>query len=1805
MYKKILVLLFVLSCLFFISCGDKKIKKIELSQEEVEFLIDEVDISSISIKIYNSNDKVETIKLTENYIKNDDLEKLKTVGKHNITVVYEGKEVTLDLTIHKLGDWITNEASCEDNGLMYRECEKCKKIIEQKEIPSIGHNYDKWTSNNDGTHSRVCINDDSHIEKQDCNFGEWEIVKEAEPFIDGEEKRVCKDCLYEEKRVVSATHKHEYDNLFTVDKEPTCTEDGLKSKHCLKDNCTSVSEETIIKALGHAFSEVTYDWNSDYSELIASRKCDRNCHYEEDESVLTSYRVVFKSTCTEKGMGQYTSEAFQNDAFDVQIIQVELKELGHDIITHQAKEATCLEAGNDAYETCSRCQYSTYNEIKPLGHKEVIDHKVNPTCTKEGLTEGKHCSVCGDVIVKQNVIEKEEHKYEIEVTEPSCLSSGVTNSKCIVCDNIRKEEWKPIEFDVVYTNYYDYDVNKYYYWINVHNIRGGKIIYDNGDLVQNEYNVSIYHIKTGEYMFNGTIKEGNNVPCIYYSWTESYSYYNIIVDDGYGSYVYSSNYYNQTPICIANERMNHEEVIEAGVSPTCLETGLTEGSHCERCKEVLKEQEVIDALGHKEVIDEKVLPTCLETGLTEGSHCERCDEVFKAQEVIDALGHKEVIDEKVLPTCLETGLTEGIHCERCNEIFKAQEVIDALGHNYKEAYEWNNRNCTIQLVCDNDNSHKIISDMKMTYETIKEPTYDEEGLICCYGSFTYENITYSTSKEIILEILKYEVIYKDVDILEVAYVKKNDKINNFLDIKKEGYIFSGWLLEGIEYNFDKPVNRDMILEASWEKIETGTDGLVYKLNDDKQSYYVKEYNGTDTYVEIPNGFNGLPVTSVDSFAFYKKNIVSITLSKHIKEIGVSAFADCNNLENVYYKGTIDNWCEISFSLAESNPIYHAEYFYLLNDDNTYSEVTKIEFSDNVEKIKKYSFAGFNNLAEVVISDSVKSVDSYAFSYCDSLIRFSFPSETKTFNDFVFYKTNNIDDVYYKGTIEDWCNIEFIDELSSPMNKGAKFNIINEEKEYEELTKLYIPNSVERIKDFSFVGFENITELVIPSTIESIGQYAFSSCTNLTEISVDKSVKSIGSFAFYRTNNIYKVYYNGGLEDWCTITFANVGSTFSVNEGLYLYEDGVYTKPVNIVIPESITTINDYAFKSIKSLKTVKIPYSVTSIGENAFAFTDLDYIFIPNSVIEIKDDAFGSVYPEIIYCEVDSKPEGWHNRWNNNLDVVWGYSKDFTQGILYYLNTDKQSYFVDSFIGLDKDIVIADYYNGLPVTRIDYAAFLEKDIESVIIPDTIIEIGQFAFDGCANLQKVRMSNNLTLIDKYAFRYCTSLNDITITKNVEIVGSFAFAFSYNLTIYCEVDSEPNGWSAYWNYSDLKVVWGLNYQDHTHDYKITVIEPTCSEDGYTRYLCICTDEYKLDVKPKLGHIKVIDEFVEATCTQSGLTEGSHCERCSEVFIAQEEIEQLDHNFETKKCSCGLHILNAAVEAYDLSVNNDGSIKGYLVEINTGKKIYIFGNGEIKNYNLGKSVFADKEDITEIYISKGITSIGEFVFYACDSHVKQLEIPSTVKHIKKYAFTFLDIDELILNEGLQNIENDAFYSSNIKELNLPNSLEYIGDGAFTLCEIKTLSIPANVSHIGEGIIEHTKVVSIEVSAKNKKFIVQGNTLINTETKEIVAGCAYSDISKATKANCIGVNAFAGQELVNLIIPRNIKKIGEFAFSGCTKLEKVVIPSSVMEISRNAFYLCKNATIYCEAPSKPTDWNKAWVEDSVPVIWGYTGDN
>ena len=293
-------------------------------------------------------------------------------------------------------------------------------------------------------------------------------------------------------------------------------------------------------------------------------------------------------------------------------------------------------------------------------HVEEIIPAVVPTCTETGLTEGKKCSLCGEILVKQLVLSALGHDVAVlEAVAPTCTEDGKTEgSYCKRCLEVLvpQQAVPALGHNPVTDAAVEPDC------VNTGKTEGSHCSRCQTVLIPQEVIPALGHIEVIDAAVAPTCTETG-------------------LTEGKHCSRCSQVLVAQTVV----DALGHDEVIDsAAVEPTCTETGLTKASHCGRCDAVLAIQEVVPALGHVEIIDEAKEPTCVDTGLTEGKHCDRCAEVLIAQEEIPALGHKSVVDAYLAPTCEETGLTEGSHCEVCEEILVAQEEIPALGHTYED-----------------------------------------------------------------------------------------------------------------------------------------------------------------------------------------------------------------------------------------------------------------------------------------------------------------------------------------------------------------------------------------------------------------------------------------------------------------------------------------------------------------------------------------------------------------------------------------------------------------------------------------------------------------------------------------------------------------------------------------------------------------------------------------------------------------------------------------------------------------------------------------------------------------------------------------------------------------------------------------------------------------------------------------------------------------------------------------------------------------------------------------------------------------
>ena len=368
--------------------------------------------------------------------------------------------------------------------------------------------------------------------------------------------------------------------------------------------------------------------------------------------------------------------------------------LGHNEVADKGYAATCTNTGLTDGKHCDRCDEVLVKQesIAALGHNEVIDNGYAATCTEAGLSDGKHCDRCDEVLVKQENIAALGHNEVLDKGyAATCTATGLSDGKhCDRCDEVLLKQESITALG--------------------HNWDEGKVTTE--PTVETE-GIRTYTCGNCQETKTEKIPTLNHVHSYTPKVTEA-----TCTENGYSTYICACG-----DTFIANEvaALGHNEVIDKGYAATCTKTGLSDGTHCGRCDTVLTNQEVITALGHDwdegkvttEPTEETTgvcsyvcgtcganktetipklehvhnhtsvvtAPTCTVAGYT--TYTCICGDTYIDDEVT-ALGHNEVIDKGYAATCTEAGLSEGKHCERCNTVLVKQEAITALGHSWDE-----------------------------------------------------------------------------------------------------------------------------------------------------------------------------------------------------------------------------------------------------------------------------------------------------------------------------------------------------------------------------------------------------------------------------------------------------------------------------------------------------------------------------------------------------------------------------------------------------------------------------------------------------------------------------------------------------------------------------------------------------------------------------------------------------------------------------------------------------------------------------------------------------------------------------------------------------------------------------------------------------------------------------------------------------------------------------------------------------------------------------------------------------------------
>lgn len=513
-----------------------------------------------------------------------------------------------------LGHSVVTDAAvnptCTTTGLTEgKHCSRCNEVIfAQKTIDALGH-----AEVVDAAVSPTCTNsgltEGSHCSR--CNItlvvqnrisalGHNSITDSAVSptctetgLTEGAHCIRCNTVLIAQSTINSLGHNKVIDEALSA----TCTKTGLtEGAHCSRCNEIIVKQE-VLGLIDHKYSnELKNNETNHWYECVCGDKKDNTVHTF-DTGVVEVYATEtiegkVKYTCTGCGYHYFVNTGTLNHThtFETTISKDDTyhwynASCGHDlakdkeehdygdaiVITEPSctkkgvKQFTCKTCNYVIYEdisplgheynlvvtdptcttigytthTCSRCNDSyTDSNIKALGHKTVVDKAVSPTCTEPGLTEGEHCSRCNETLITQKEVTALGHNSVTDsAVSPTCTKTGLTEgSHCLRCSTV---------------------------------------------LVSQTAVAALGHTE------KASVKEN----IVSESCTEEGSYDSVIYCATCGGEV------SRTHTIV--DSLGHIEVVDQGFDATCLETGLTEGSHCSRCNEVVVKQVKIDVLGHE------------------------------------------------------------------------------------------------------------------------------------------------------------------------------------------------------------------------------------------------------------------------------------------------------------------------------------------------------------------------------------------------------------------------------------------------------------------------------------------------------------------------------------------------------------------------------------------------------------------------------------------------------------------------------------------------------------------------------------------------------------------------------------------------------------------------------------------------------------------------------------------------------------------------------------------------------------------------------------------------------------------------------------------------------------------------------------------------------------------------------------------------------------------------------------------------------------------------------------------------------
>ncbi|MDE7100490.1 MAG: leucine-rich repeat domain-containing protein, partial [Anaeroplasmataceae bacterium] len=423
--------------------------------------------------------------------------------------------------------------------------------------------------------------------------------------------------------------------------------------------------------------------------------------------------------------------------------------------------------------------------------------------------------------------------------------------------------------------------------------------------------------------------------------------------------------------------------------------------------------------------------------------------------------------------------------------------------------------------------------------------------------------------------------------------------------------------------------------------------------------------------------------------------------------------------------------------------------------------------NDVTEVGDYQFSGFNHITSVNISSYVTQMGFGTFSGCESIISLTIPFLGTTLND-----EENTYLGYLFGATTPQDNYRFVPHS------------------LKEVTLL----GGESIYEASFYGCNFITNISIPMGVTSIGKEAFYNDRGLVDINIPKTVEEIDLDAFYECENLLNVYYEGTLEDWCSIQFKSA-STNPMYYALHFYvkdNEGVWEEVTSIVLPDTIEQIGNYQFYGFSSVSSICLSESVLSIGISAFKGCEqLESFVVPfigDSIDSLSNTHFGYLFGANNYNEhLTTIPTSLKDvtilhggSISNNAFANCNYIKKIilpteanTIGTSVLANCGNLESITIPFLGSNAfdETNYLGYLFGATSSS-DNSRRVPSSLKEVIVVGGNV-VSSSAFSGCSSITSIAILNSIETIGASAFKNCSNLKNITLGDHIRTIETNAF------------------------------------------------------------------------------------------------------------------------------------------------------------------------------------------------------------------------------------------------------------------------------------------------------------------------------------------------------------------------------------------------------------------------------------------------